>query len=147
MTRWKVILAAIIIFVAGAATGGAIIHSLPRPQPKKVNNQPFNGDHRRSYLQRLDKEVHLTPDQREKVEKILADGQERMKKLWEPIAPKARDEYRRTRQEISEILTPEQREKMKNLRSRWERNKDNERERKERGGKGEATSSEVKTNI
>src|SRR5690606_5742603 len=101
---------------------------------KKANNQPFNGDHRRSYLQRLDKEVQLTPDQRAKVEKILADGQERMKQLWEPVAPKAREEYRRTRQENSEILTPDQREKMKKLRGRWEKNRENpEREWKERG--------------
>lgn len=126
MTRWKVIFAALIIFVAGGVTGGAIVRAFPRTQPKKVTGQPapFNGDHRRNYLQRLDKEVQLTPEQRAKIEKILADGQERMKKLWEPVAPKAKDEYKRTRQEISEILTPEQREKMKNMRRPWEKNRE-----------------------
>jgi Spy/CpxP family protein refolding chaperone len=129
VTRWKVILSAIIIFVAGAATGAAISRGFPRAMPKRTNGQPapFNGDHRRSYLQRLDREVQLTPDQRAKVEKILSDGQARMKKLWEPVAPRAKEEYRRTRQEISEVLTPEQREKMKNMRRGWDKNHQNQK--------------------
>ncbi len=126
MTRWKVILAAFIIFVAGAATGGVLVHSYaPPPQVPKnqVRQGPFNGDHRRGYLQRLDKELQLTTEQHDKIEKILADSQERMRKLWEPVSPKAKEEYAATRKEISEVLTPEQREKMKNMRRTWDRDK------------------------
>ena len=125
MSRWKVILAAFVIFVAGAVTGGTLVRSYPPAPTQKAQPArqpgPFNGDHRRGYLQRLNKELELTTNQYQQVEQILATSQERMKKLWEPVSPMAKEEYARTRKEILEVLTPEQREKMKNMRRPGER--------------------------
>jgi Spy/CpxP family protein refolding chaperone len=133
VSRWKVILAAFIIFIAGATTGGVLVKSFPTAQPQKNSPRqgPFNGDHRRGYLQRLDKELELTSDQHQKIEQILTSSQERMKKLWEPVSPLAKEEYARTRKEISEVLTAEQREKMKNMRRSWDKDKGRDRQNRD----------------
>jgi Spy/CpxP family protein refolding chaperone len=41
-----------------------------------------------------------------------------MKKAWEGVEPQVKEEYRCSRRDIFEILTPEQKEKMK---QRWRR--------------------------
>jgi len=49
------------------------------------------------FLQKLDREVHLTPGQHERIEKIITAGQQRNKELWERIAPELRREWRKLR--------------------------------------------------
>ena len=115
MSRWKVIFAVVVIFAAGAATGALSLRSLaPEPSHQKAPPPPAPPfPSAKAYIEKLDRQVQLTDDQRAKVEEILMESQERMKKLWEPISPMAREEFRRTRKEISEILTEEQREQWK----------------------------------
>ena len=91
-----------------------------------ANPLPVSQERRQEYLAKLDRELVLTPEQRQKVESILAASQERMKALWEQIEPKTKEEYRNTRKEISEILSPEQREKMKRLRHTRDQEKSGE---------------------
>jgi len=57
----------------------------------------------------MQKELDLTADQRQRVDKLLKESQERTKKLMEPISPSLRAEVQRTKEEFREILTPEQR--------------------------------------
>jgi Spy/CpxP family protein refolding chaperone len=73
---------------------------------------PVSNDRRQEYISKLDRELTLTSEQRLQVEQILAASQKRMKQIWEPLEPQVKEEYKRTRREISEILTPEQRAKM-----------------------------------
>lgn len=122
MNSWKVILATIVIYGAGVMTGGLLVnhvyHSHPRNQhrtdapmasgnsiaPTNGQGQPSSRPARlpemlsRQFLQRLDAELHLTPDQRAAIQKILTDGQNLMHKTMLD-----------TRLEIREQLTPEQR--------------------------------------
>lgn len=124
MNRWRVILAAAVIFLAGVGTGAVVVRTYAPKIVKRTHLSPplpIGHDRRQEYISKLDRELQLTPEQRTQVEGILADSQERMKQMWEPIEPQVKNEYRRTRREISEILNPEQQAKMK----QWRKDKDN----------------------
>ena len=133
MNRWRVILAAAVIFLAGVATGAVVVRTYAPKIVKRTHISPplpIGHDRRQEYISKLDRELQLTAEQRTQVEGILADSQERMKQIWEPMEPQVKEEYRRTRREISEILNPEQQAKMK----QWRKDKDNSKglEKKEK---------------
>jgi hypothetical protein len=150
VNTWKVILATLVIFVAGLVTGGLLVSYADRAQqknrrflprdnvrlPANANHSPFGTprDPRESqprlpnplqnrmprgvsmeFLKKLDSEVRLTPEQRERIEKIIADGQLRNKELWERVAPEMRREMAETQKHIREELTPEQRVRFEEL--------------------------------
>jgi len=122
--RWRVILATVVIFLAGAASGGVVVRTYAPKIVKRTHISPplpIGQDRRDEYLAKLDRELQLTPEQRKQVEAILCESQKRMKEIWEPLEPDVKEEYRRTRREISEVLTPEQQAKMK----QWRKDKDN----------------------
>ena len=119
VNRWRVILAAAVIFLAGAGTGAVVVRTYAPKIVKRTHISPplpIGEDRRREYVEKLNRELHLTAEQRAQTEQILVESQERMKTIWDPIAGDVKDEYRRTRKEIWEILTPEQQAKMKTLR-------------------------------
>jgi Spy/CpxP family protein refolding chaperone len=128
VNRWRVILAAAVIFLAGAGTGAIVTRTFAPKIVKRTHvSQPLptGPDRRQEYIARLDRELQLTAEQRTQVEVILAASQKRMKELWEPMEPQVKEEYRRTRREISEILSPEQQARMKQWRKdRDDRHKD-----------------------
>ena len=123
MNRWRVILAAAVIFLAGVATGAVVVRTYAPKIVKRTHISPplpIGHDRRQEYISKLDRELQLTAEQRTQVEGILAGSQERMKQIWAPMEPQVKEEYRRTRREISEILNPEQQAKMK----QWRKDKD-----------------------
>ena len=119
--RWQALLAVLVIFGAGIATG-SVLTRVFTPAATKVETPlpgpsvPFGSVRGRDYVERLDREVNLTEEQRARIEEIIAGSQARLREVWEPVAPVAREEFRRTRAEISELLTPEQREKLEQSR-------------------------------
>lgn len=82
-------------------------------QPKPANVQAVNPWQLRNkeLLRRMDRELALTPEQHDHIEKIIANSQERTKALWKPIAPQMNREMQSVCEEIREELTPEQRKK------------------------------------
>jgi Spy/CpxP family protein refolding chaperone len=105
---WKVILAAVVIFGAGIVTGALTKHLQSSQSPAEAKHRPghaFSSDHqdqkRIQFLARMDQELDLSPEQRQRIEEILQESQERMASL-------PREEFRRVRQEIKAELTPEQ---------------------------------------
>ncbi len=122
VSRWKVIFAACVIFLAGTATGGMLIRTYaPRVEHRTHVTPPvqISTEHRMEYVNKLNRELQLTPDQRQKVEAIIAASQLRMKTLWDKIEPEVKEEYRCSRRDIFAVLAPEQRERM---RQRWHHN-------------------------
>ncbi len=129
MNTWKIILATLVIFGAGVITGGLLVHHTdtshshrPRP-PQTEANAPRPGGPRgtnvfdptamrKQWLRMLDRELKLTSQQRERVDKILAEGQDRTSKLWEK-------ELEKTRQQIHAELTPEQWKQYEEMRKRF----------------------------
>lgn len=120
MKTWRIILAVCLIFAAGAVTGALVARRIApaviKQSEKQPPSMPPHQDQRKGYLERLEAKLNLTPEQKQQVDRILKESQERMKQLWAGIEPQAKEEYKRTRKEISEILTPEQNEKYKAMR-------------------------------
>ena len=123
MNRWRVLLAVAVIFLAGAGTGGALVRKFAPKVVKRIDVReplPVGHQRRQEYIEKLDRELVLSAEQRTKVEDILAASQKRMKEIWEPLEPQVKEEYKRSRREISEVLTPEQQAKMKS----WRKDRD-----------------------
>jgi Spy/CpxP family protein refolding chaperone len=101
VNAWKVILATIVIFAAGALTGALVVRlpTHPRQGP---------GGMRLDFLRRVERDLDLTPEQRERIDKILKESQEHTSKIMEPIAPALHAELQRTKEEFRQALTPQQ---------------------------------------
>ncbi len=118
MNNWKVIFATVVIFGAGVITGGLLVNYVNNSRPKAVRKpvaevrvpvtnpvvHPSETGKLRApeilskqFLQRLDEDLHLAPEQHEAVQKIINDGQNQIRKTIQD-----------SRLEIREILTPAQ---------------------------------------
>ena len=106
-----------VIFGAGVLTGGLLVrHSehikLPRSPRASVASRagqaqpPSAGGVRLDFLRRAGRELGLTPEQKERVDKIIKESQERARKV---MTPYLREEIQRAKSEFREALTPEQR--------------------------------------
>jgi len=118
VNSWKVILATMVIFGTGVVTGGLLVQHArlggvrhPQRASGAVHaTQPSPaGVMRIEFLRRMERELDLAPAQREPIDKILKDGQERTKKLMDTVEPRRREEFKRTIEEFRAVLTPEQR--------------------------------------
>ena len=112
MNSWKIILATAVIFGCGVVTGGLLVnyvkHAPPAPRPyPQVMTQKF--------VEQLDAKLHLTAEQRAKIEKIIANGQERNRDLWKLVAPEFRSVTQDVRQHIRAVLTPDQKKQFEEL--------------------------------
>ena len=121
MNSWKVILATMVIFGTGVVTGGLLVHyseGMQARRPGHVSTSvgaarlPNAGVLRFEFLRRAGRELELTPDQRERLDKIIKESQERARRL---TAPFLREEVQRTKAQFRELLTPEQRTKFDDL--------------------------------
>jgi len=124
VNSWKVILATMVIFGTGVVTGSLLVRSVERSwehRPQRVGAAVRQGQlsaaglMRIELLRRLERELELTTEQRESVDRILRGGQERMKKLMQTVEPRRREEYRKTVEEFRAVLTPEQRKRLDTL--------------------------------
>jgi Spy/CpxP family protein refolding chaperone len=145
MNSWKVILATVVIFGAGVLTGGLLVNYVEQSHPKDIQRPPDEGnsqpqannrDHDqprpedlpkprvpellgKQFVQQLDNTLHLMPEQRAAIAKIVADGQERNHEIWTNVAPQMRKMLQDVRQQIREQLTPEQRKQFEELLKRF----------------------------
>jgi hypothetical protein len=110
-----------VIFGTGVVTGGLLVrHSLGGPALRPARNSggtrlvlPLSASGMRlDFLRRAERELELTPEQRERVDKIIKESQERTRKV---MAPYVREELQRTKAEFREALTPEQRPRFDQL--------------------------------
>jgi len=123
---WKIILASLVIFGAGVMTGGLVASHHPFRHHHEMANSPDGREHsehrdvpapplvakrlNKDFLQSLDDKLQLTPDQKDKIGKIIADGQEHNHQIWTNVAPQIRAEIQEVHRQIREQLAPEQRE-------------------------------------
>ncbi len=113
-----------VIFGTGVVTGGLLVRHVEHggnrhPQHAGAIRPPGaalpRGVMRIELLRRMEQELDLTPEQRDPIDKILKDGQERMKKLMETVEPHRREEFKKTVEEFRAVLTPEQRQRFDDL--------------------------------
>jgi len=128
---WKPILAALVIFTAGVTLGG-LAFSKDSPQDKAGRDDPRVGrsEHRgegprerrpwnwmgsdahiRDVCDRMTRDLGLDPAQTQRIQGLIRESQSRMRAINEKMYPEIREEMRRARGEIREVLTPEQRAK------------------------------------
>jgi hypothetical protein len=114
---WKVILATVVIFSTGVVTGGLAVRCTQFLRPHRTGQHSTNGHPAQAYspgfsrfefLKRVQDTLDLTPEQREQADKLISDSQERIKKLWEPVTPKFREELHQTKAQFRALLTPDQ---------------------------------------
>jgi len=132
VSTWKVVLATGVIFGAGVMTGGLLVSHADRVkerpnrrppgaglpawhpqrkdfiQPPAREKQPTLDGRRMDFILSVHQELKLTPEQLGRVEKIVRDGQEETKALWEQVTPKLRREMQDVKDKIQAELTPEQ---------------------------------------
>jgi hypothetical protein len=129
VNSWKVIptivLATVLIFGAGVFSGGFLVNFVKEPRPRvakrpaavQTNSIPGTNPAAagvkplkppeilsKDFLQRLDANLQLTPEQHEAVQKIITEGQNLARKAVQDA-----------RLEIREVLTPEQRKEFDGL--------------------------------
>jgi hypothetical protein len=136
---WKIVLATIVIFGAGVVTGGVLVshgdrmkiqRALRQSAARGNNWQPAPRDavehdsrelrpmleqQRMNFMLRTSRDLELTPVQREHIEKIVREGQERTKEFWEKAAPELRKNLQEVREQIQTELTPPQRIKFEEI--------------------------------
>jgi len=137
VNAWKIVLATLVIFIAGLVTGGLLVsysdraqqkhhrvgsrelvkHHFDNKQPAANGREPFSRPGfpgampqglRMDFLQNLTREIQLTAEQQAGIEKIITEGQERNGQLWNRVLPERRREIQNTRERIPKVLTPEQ---------------------------------------
>lgn len=137
MNTWKVIFATVVIFGAGVVTGGLLVKysvqppSRPARQGGVANNriQPISaGGLRIEFLRRIERDLDLSPEQREQVNKILAASQERSRKIMEPVTPKIREELQQTKEQFRAVLNPPQKVRFDELLKQQQQQQQRQRE-------------------
>ena len=114
MKIWKVILATIVIFAAGVLAGGMLVNARkPQTPPPKPETSGFLPQF--FFQARLKKELQLTADQTNRLDKIFVESNARRKTLMDLIDPEMKKERQEVHDEIRAILTAEQREKFEQL--------------------------------
>ncbi|MEW6160693.1 MAG: hypothetical protein AB1813_24955 [Verrucomicrobiota bacterium] len=121
MKIWKVILAVALIFGSGLVTG-AVLMRLKVNRQLAASSRPPSDDpvrmwmqQRKEILQKMERYLDLTPAQRDRIERLMKISQDRLEELWEPLAPRVREESRTLRRRIEAELTPDQQQKFHQL--------------------------------
>lgn len=144
MKEWKVILATLVLFGTGVVTGGLLVHLTSGKPPRIKQVIPANPplfspkgaghEQRIQYIRNLTRQLDLQPEQAAKIESALQASQQRSKALWETIQPKLNDEVRKSREQIREVLTPEQRKKFDEMNKQGRVRKEGRMEQPKRAG-------------
>jgi hypothetical protein len=163
VNTWRVILATLIIFGAGVITGGLLVGYSDRAAHRALygvpgtEGQPAGGPRvpvarqtgtnvreiaappalRKEFLDRLNRELNLRPEQRERIETLIRQGQEQTRDLW-------RVEMMSTRQKIRAELTPAQQTRFQELLK--QRAADARRAAGQHGGATNAPASNISSN-
>ncbi len=141
MNNWKIIFATVVIFGAGIVAGALLVEQLNQNKGKHPRQDvgmvistngpsvrrdlsPGMEQRRIDFMRNVSSNLNLSTEQREHVDDILHEGQERIKKIWEPYAAKMREEMNDVREKIHAELTPDQKKRFDELMKRPSRKPD-----------------------
>jgi Spy/CpxP family protein refolding chaperone len=111
---WKVICATLVIFCAGFVAGGLVVKELSAPAAPPPAT--WTGQTRlQTLLHRMDRELALTPEQHDQVEKIISASQEKMRDVSKPVSLEIRKQTTSACAQIRAMLTPDQQVKFDSL--------------------------------
>jgi hypothetical protein len=111
---WKpVVVASVISFVLGIGAGLAGLRCV-------IRHRVAHGKVYERIVERLDRKLHLIPEQRARVEAILGNTHQQIKVLRAEVQPKFQALRDSTASDIRGTLTLEQRQAFDKLQARWE---------------------------
>lgn len=113
-----------VIFGTGVLTGALVVHYIPDASNLPAQRAGFAGRSfepgspggmRLEFLRRMQRDLDLTPEQREQIDKVLKQSQERTRKVMEPVVPQLHQELQRAKAEFRAVLNPAQQERFDQL--------------------------------
>ena len=158
MKTFKVILATLVIFCAGAFAGMMITKerqadpasSAPAvAEDLKGERRPgnrFEEDHnrrRQEFMARLQQDLNLSPEQYSQIESILDASDERTRAIWKPLKQQMHQEFQKVREQISATLNPEQQELYQEMMQRHRESKERQEDGKSKDDTEEAEGKKV----
>jgi Spy/CpxP family protein refolding chaperone len=131
VNSWKIILAVLVIFGAGVMAGSLVVTRHPLQSSERQNPPPDGREHpshmelprppllektlNKKFLQQLNDKLQLTPEQKEKIQTIISEGQEKNHSIWTNVAPQFRSVILEAHHRIRDQLTPEQQKEFEEL--------------------------------
>ena len=104
--RRKAILWIAVVFVLGAALGGVGGYALSR---RSFAAGPLSDEAKRAHMvERLNGELNLTGAQQQRLDQILTELQAQYKAIRQQSQPQIEEARHKSRNQVREILTPEQ---------------------------------------
>lgn len=147
MKAWKIILAALVLFAAGVATGTTVTtiraraaHKAELAKLAKRSPLPPTAWQRFDFLRRAQRDLNLSEDQKTRIDALLKESQDHFRKLWEPVAPQVKVEFDALRDRIRAQLTAEQQQRFDELLKKPERRWSDEKRRSRDGDKDDRKS-------
>jgi Spy/CpxP family protein refolding chaperone len=113
--KWKLAFACLLVFVAGAATGGFLgIHHLKH---FIVLGPPHSGDVPDKMREHFRRALDLTAEQEKKVAPIIDATSAKLETIRVETAERVRGVMEEAKREVAPLLTPEQQTKLEKLES------------------------------
>lgn len=117
-----VVLTFIVGWLAGAVVDRGMLQAHRRPpRPAGSAHSRVGWERgRERFVQQLTRELNLNPQQVAQINAITRARQQRMNALWNDVRPRIHALLEETRREIDQVLTPEQRARLQELRRKHE---------------------------
>ncbi len=110
--RWRILVAVLLIFTAGLATGR--LSARLQNRATKGTNPGWPGE-RVDFLRQIGHKINLTQEQHAKVDAIVKESRERTHKIMEPMRASMKQEFDAVKSRILAELTEEQRKDFERL--------------------------------
>lgn len=113
--------AAVVIFGAGVISGSVATRLYQNYTKPPLPTRPPDGPpppwvgQRMDFLRHMDEALGLTAAQRDRIDQLIKESQQRTRELWESFSPKLKAEMERLKAAVDAELTPEQRAKAEEL--------------------------------
>ena len=114
MKKWKAIVSIIIVFLLGALAGALVTHTIYHQRMEGImKGEPRTM--RELIVRRLNRELHLDPNQLEQVRAIVEETHAEMKKVRRQFRPQIEEILTRSQEKIRTLLRPDQLEKYEKI--------------------------------
>jgi Spy/CpxP family protein refolding chaperone len=123
--KWQVRLAALAVFLLGAAAGALAFNAYQSWAHASVREQRGGREH----FERVFEQLQLTAEQKTQVQQIMSEARQQLRAVRKDSEPRLAEVRRQTDERLRQALTPEQWQKFQQL-------KDEMRGRRRGGGRG-----------
>ena len=102
--KWQVRLAALAVFLLGAAAGALAFNAYQSWEHASVGD----GHGERAHFERVFDKLQLSDEQKTQVQQIMADARQQLRAVRKESEPRLADVRRQTDERLRQVLTPEQ---------------------------------------